>query len=221
MKLDMVTLSALILSIGFVVDAAIVVVENIMAHFKSKGIVEAAIDGTNEIALPSIAGVTTTLIVLIPLLFIEGFVGEMFRPLAMTIIFAITSSIIIALIIIPLFSVLFDKITFYRVEKIIRVFTNPFNKTMEWLLNIYTILLKKSLKHKTLMFASILILMGLSVYFMANNGLEMLPKFDGGTSFVSVELEGGSKVEDTQKAVSNIQDFLKNESKLVMKKTVA
>ncbi len=215
MKLDMVTLSALILSIGFVVDAAIVVVENIMAHFKSKGIVEAAIDGTNEIALPSIAGVTTTLIVLIPLLFIEGFVGEMFRPLAMTIIFAITSSIIIALIIIPLFSVLFDKITFYRVEKIIRVFTNPFNKTMEWLLNIYTILLKKSLKHKTLMFASILILMGLSVYFMANNGLEMLPKFDGGTSFVSVELEGGSKVEDTQKAVSNIQDFLKNEENVI------
>lgn len=215
MKLDMVTLSALILSIGFVVDAAIVVVENIMAHFKSKGIVEAAIDGTNEIALPSIAGVTTTLIVLIPLLFIEGFVGEMFRPLAMTIIFAITSSIIIALIIIPLFSVLFDKITFYRVEKIIRVFTNPFNKTMEWLLNIYTILLKKSLKHKTLMFASILILMGLSVYFMANNGLEMLPKFDGGTSFVSVELEGGSKIEDTQKAVSNIQDFLKNEENVI------
>lgn len=41
--------------------------------------------------MPSIAGATTTLIVLIPLLFIKGFVGEMFRPLAMTVIFAITS----------------------------------------------------------------------------------------------------------------------------------
>lgn len=78
MKLDMVTLSALILSIGFVVDGAIVVVENIMTHYnKSKNIIQAAIDGTNEIAMPSIAGATTTLIVLIPLLFIKGFVGEM------------------------------------------------------------------------------------------------------------------------------------------------
>jgi len=100
MKLDMVTLSALILSIGFVVDGAIVVVENIMTHYHEKGkdIVTAAIDGTEEITLPSIAGATTTLIVLVPLLFIRGFVGEMFRPLALTVIFAISSSIVIALV---------------------------------------------------------------------------------------------------------------------------
>jgi len=83
MSLDMVTLSALILSIGFVVDASIIVVENIMSHYKDKGkdLVTATIDATNEIALPSIAGATTTLVVLIPLIYIKGFVGEMFRPL--------------------------------------------------------------------------------------------------------------------------------------------
>lgn len=115
MKLDMVTLSALILSIGFVVDGAIVVVENIMTHYnKSKNIIQAAIDGTNEIAMPSIAGATTTLIVLIPLLFIKGFVGEMFVPLINDIKYFITSSIVIALIVIPLFTVMFHKFSFKK-----------------------------------------------------------------------------------------------------------
>ena len=68
LKLDLVTLSALILSIGFVVDASIIVVENIVTHHKELGkdIVKATIDAVNEIALPSIAGALTTLVVLIP-----------------------------------------------------------------------------------------------------------------------------------------------------------
>ena len=128
MKLDMVTLSALILSIGFVVDGAIVVVENIMHHFQEggKSISDAAVDGTNEIALPSIAGATTTLIVLFPLLFIEGFVGEMFRPLSMTLIFAITASIAIALIIIPLFTVILSHFKFSKAEKMVSRVSMPF-----------------------------------------------------------------------------------------------
>ncbi|MDF2533192.1 MAG: AcrB/AcrD/AcrF family protein, partial [Clostridia bacterium] len=90
LKLDLVTLSALILSIGFVVDASIVVVENIMTHYNDfkKDIVTATIDATSEIAMPTMAGALTTLVVLIPLVFIKGFVGAMFKPLSLTIIYA-------------------------------------------------------------------------------------------------------------------------------------
>jgi multidrug efflux pump subunit AcrB len=120
MDLDLVTLSALILSIGFVVDTAIVVVENISSHVgQGKEITRAAIEGTDEIALPSIAGATTTLIVLIPLMFITGFVGEMFRPLSATLIFAISSSLMVALVIIPLLTVMFQPLEFRRTEKFV------------------------------------------------------------------------------------------------------
>ena len=215
MKLDMVTLSALILSIGFVVDGAIVVVENIMTHYnKSKNIIQAAIDGTNEIAMPSIAGATTTLIVLIPLLFIKGFVGEMFRPLAMTVIFAITSSIVIALIVIPLFTVMFHKFSFKKIEKAIGYISEPFNKMMDKILEIYIILLKKSLSNKLKMLLIIVVLMGLSGSFIASNGIEMLPKFDGGTTFLSIELEPGTKVEETLTVVDDIESFLELEKNI-------
>lgn len=215
MKLDMVTLSALILSIGFVVDGAIVVVENIMTHYnKSKNIIQAAIDGTNEIAMPSIAGATTTLIVLIPLLFIKGFVGEMFRPLAMTVIFAITSSIVIALIVIPLFTVMFHKFSFKKTEKAIGYISEPFNKMMDKILEIYIILLKKSLSNKLKMLLIIVVLMGLSGSFIASNGIEMLPKFDGGTTFLSIELEPGTKVEETLTVVDDIESFLELEKNI-------
>lgn len=210
MKLDMVTLSALILSIGFVVDGAIVVVENIMTHYhdKKQSIMDAAVDGTNEIALPSIAGVTTTLIVLFPLLFIQGFVSEMFRPLALTVIFAISSSIVIALIIIPLFTVLMNRFKFRRTEAFARRLTVPFNRLMDKLLDLYVVLLRKSLKRKLAMFAILLLMMGGAGAFMARNGLEMLPKFDGGTTFVSIEMEPGTKLGDTLETVGYIRDYL-------------
>lgn len=213
MKLDMVTLSALILSIGFVVDGAIVVVENIMTHYNDLGkdIVTAAIDGTKEITLPSIAGATTTLIVLVPLLFIQGFVGEMFRPLASTVIFAISSSIVIALVIIPLFTVILNKFKFRKTENFIKIATVPFNKMMNKLLDFYVTLLKFSLRYKLAMYAVVIALLILSAKFLIANGVEMLPQFDSGTSYVSVEMEPGTALNDTTEAVDVIEKILSEE----------
>ena len=217
MKLDMVTLSALILSIGFVVDGAIVVVENITTHYVElkKDIVTATIDATKEITMPIISGATTTLIVLIPLLFIKGFVGEMFRPLAMTIIFAISSSIVIALIIIPLFTVMLTKFKFTKTEKITQKISNKFNKMMNIILDFYINVLKISLKRKAAMYLSIVVLLIASISFLMLNGIEMLPKFDSGTTYISIELEPGTKLEDTMQAVDKIEKLLNDEKNIV------
>lgn len=217
MELDLVTLSALILSIGFVVDGAIVVVENIMSHYNDldKDIVTAAIDATNEIALPSIAGATTTLIVLVPLIFIKGFVGEMFRPLSMTLIFAITSSVVIALTIIPLLTVLFNKIQPIKAEKIIKTVTGPFNKMMEKLLNFYIKVLKTVLSNRAKTYISVLILMALSGGFLITNGIEMLPQFDSGVTYISIEMEPGTIMEDTTKTIHLIEKILNEEENVI------
>ncbi|HZK85733.1 MAG TPA: efflux RND transporter permease subunit [Desulfosporosinus sp.] len=217
MKLDMVTLSALILSIGFVVDGAIVVVENIMTHHHhlGKDISTAAIDATKEISMPVLAGVLTTLVVLVPLLFIQGFVGEMFRPLALTVIFAISSSVVVALVIIPLFTVMFDKFKFRKTEKLLKIVTVPFNNMMDSVLNFYSNLLKTSLRHRLVMYVVVLVLLLLSAGFLATNGVEMLPKFDSGTSYVSIEMKQGTALSETSKAVAVIEEILSKEKSVI------
>ncbi len=217
MKLDMVTLSALILSIGFVVDASIVVVENIVTHRSDKGkdIITAAIDGTNEIAMANIAGATTTLVVLVPLLFLEGFVGEMFRPLSMTVIYAIGSSILIALLIIPLFTVLLSRFKFNKAEKLISKISIPWNVLMDKLSEFYLKILKISLKHKKKVIAAALILVALSGRFLISNGMEMLPQFDSGKTYISIEMEPGTTIEKTNNAVKYIENFLAQEENVI------
>ncbi len=216
MSLDLVTLSALILSIGFVVDAAIVVVENISKHRgMGKSIDLAAADGTQEVALPSIAGATTTLIVLVPLLFVEGFVGEMFRPLSTTLIFAISSSLLIALLLIPLLTKLFEPLKMKKLEKGLKKLSDPFNKLMDKLMNGYLNLSKTVLSHKLITFVLILVLLGGSGMFIKKNGMEMLPKFDSGVSFATIEMKAGTTLEDTSKTISRIENYLAQEPEIV------
>jgi len=216
MSLDLVTLSALILSIGFVVDAAIVVVENISKHRgMGKSIDLAVVDGTQEVALPSIAGATTTLIVLVPLLFVQGFVGEMFRPLSTTLIFAISSSLIIALLLIPLLTKLLEPLKMKRFEKGLNKFSDPFNKSMDKLMKWYLKLSKTVLSNKLVTFILIVVLLGGSGMFIKNNGMEMLPKFDSGISFATIEMKAGTTIEDTSKTISKIENYLAKEPEVV------
>lgn len=217
MKLDLVTLSALILSIGFVVDDAIVIVENIMRHREEdmgKGILNAAIDGTNEIALSSLSGSTTTLVVLIPLLFIEGFVGEMFRPLSMTLIFALTSSVIISFVVIPIIAIAMDKFSFKRLQIIVNILSKPFNKIMDKILKFYLYILKKGLKTK-LIYIVVIILLLVSGMVLKNKGIEMLPKFDSGTTYITVEMEPGTSIEETSKTMKYIESILDKEENIM------
>lgn len=210
MSLDMVTLSALILSIGFVVNTSVVIVENINSHYKRNGgdWIKSTIDGTNEMSLPSIAGATTTLVVLIPLIYIKGFVGEMFTPLSLTLIYAISSSIIIALVIIPLFTVITSKFKFNKTEKILGYFSRPFNNIMNKILQFYIKLLNIALKNKAKTLLTCLVLMILSGGFLKNNGIEMLPKFDSGVTYVSIEMEPGTALKETTYAVKEIENIL-------------
>jgi multidrug efflux pump subunit AcrB len=217
MKLDLVTLSALILSIGFVIDNSIVIVENIMKHKeknKEGGIVSAAINGTNEIASSVLSGTITTIVVLVPLIFMQGFVGEMFKPVSMTLIFALSSSVIIAFTVIPIVTIFMDKFSFSKVESAFDLVTKPFNKMMDWILDRYLFILKKSIKNN-LIFVVILVLLLASGVALKNKGIEMLPKFDSGVTYISVETETGTSIEETSRTFGYIEDILEKEENII------
>ncbi len=109
-KINMIVLFSLILALGMLVDNAIVVVENIY-RFVDKGYppFKAAKQAVGEIAMPIIASTATTLAAFFPLAFWGGITGEFMKNLPITLIIVLTSSLFVALVIIPVFSATFIK----------------------------------------------------------------------------------------------------------------
>ncbi|HEB57153.1 MAG TPA: efflux RND transporter permease subunit [Gammaproteobacteria bacterium] len=208
--LNMITMSAIILSIGLLVDDSIVVLENIHRHLEmpAKHSAQAAVDGTEEIFLADLAGTVTTLSVLIPLMFLGGFVGKLFSPLAFTLGFALGSSFLVSVTLIPLLSALFlgsnKQAKVGRLKKIL----TPFTLFMEGLRESYLALLQWALKNpvKTLLMA--IVLLFVSVRTMAFIGSEMLPQFDSGNFQFNIDTIPGTPLEKTLQAVSVIEQSL-------------
>jgi len=103
--LNMVTLSGLIISVGMVVDASIVVLENIYRHYRAMKHPDVALvvsKGTGEVALAVTAGMLTTVIVLIPVMFTGGYSQQTMRPLNLMISSTLIASLLIALTVVPL-----------------------------------------------------------------------------------------------------------------------
>ncbi len=103
-ELNIVTMTAIILSVGLLVDDSIVVIENIQRHVAKggKSIKQAVIDGLNEIILADWAGTFTTVIVLVPIMFVGGYSQKILRPLTVVLSLTLLSSFLVSVTIIPL-----------------------------------------------------------------------------------------------------------------------
>ncbi len=100
--MNMITMFACIMAIGILVDDAIVVSENVYSHWRrGKSPVQAAIDGTNEVALPVLAAVATSIAAFIPLFIMEGIMGKFIAVIPVAMVAALLASLIECLIIMP------------------------------------------------------------------------------------------------------------------------
>jgi HAE1 family hydrophobic/amphiphilic exporter-1 len=206
--LNMVTMSAIILSIGLLVDDGIVVLENINRHMgRGETPFKSALIGTEEIFLADLAGTVTTISVLVPLMFLGGFVGKLFGPLALTLTFALMSSFIVSVTLIPLLSALWLRED--HKHHFLETLLKPFHALLDFVKDIYIGWLKAALKYPllTLLIGVLLMLPGVQI--MKSLGSEMLPKFDGGSIMVSVDSIPGTSLDDTIAIVERIEkDFL-------------
>lgn len=101
--LNIMSLGGLALAIGLLVDNAIVVLENIARHHReqSRRLSDAVVIGTQEMAPAVTASTLTTIAVFLPLVFVEGIAGQLFRDQALTVAFALTLSLLVALLVLP------------------------------------------------------------------------------------------------------------------------
>lgn len=206
--LNMVTMSAIILAIGLLVDDAILVLENVNRHLTQHGKspLRAAFEGTEEIFLADLAGTVTTIAVLVPLGFLGGFVGKLFGPLAWTLVFAFASSFIVSVTLIPLLTALWlrDTQTPGRLAR----WVAPFTTFMEIVRALYLRMLDAALRHPWRTVGVALVVVVLGGRLMTLVGSEMLPRFDSGNFQVLVDTVPGTALEETLAVVEAVERAL-------------
>lgn len=209
--LNMMTLGGITLGIGMLVDNSVVVLENIY-RFVQDGHerTEAAILGAKEVAMAVTASTLTTVAVFLPMVFVEGITSIMFTEFALTVTFSLLSSLVVALTLVPMLAsklLVVDEFQGKHHENKFKIFGWLLDKTdlaYNALDNTYRNALEWSLHHrKTVVFASI-------IFFVASTasitliGMEFMPVSDEGAFSVSVALEDGARMEDTQAAMDDI-----------------
>ncbi len=110
--LNLMSLGGLALGVGMLVDASIVVLENIFRHHEEGANIQAAAaSGTKEVAMAVTASTFTTIAVFLPVLYVKGVAGQLFRDQALTVTFSLLSSLIVSLTLLPVMAARFRKIS--------------------------------------------------------------------------------------------------------------
>ncbi|MGA8009912.1 MAG: CusA/CzcA family heavy metal efflux RND transporter [Thiomonas sp.] len=146
---NLMSLGGLAIALGMLVDAAVVVVENLVSHMshdptrapdRSPG--GATTDrlgrimrGVSEVSGPVLSGVAIIAIVFLPLLTLEGLEGKLFRPVALTIVFALGASLLIALTIVPVMASLLLKTTSHTDPWLVRKMSAGYQRVLDWSFN--------------------------------------------------------------------------------------
>ncbi|MCQ2192828.1 MAG: efflux RND transporter permease subunit [Paludibacteraceae bacterium] len=199
-SLNIISMSALSIAIGMVVDDAIVVLENVMKHIeRGAEPKQAAIHGTNEVALSVIASTLTLLAVFMPLTMVTGQMGVLFRELGWMVSIIMIVSIICALTLTPMLCahLLQDKRD-EKESKVFQIIFKPINKALDALDNGYAALLGYAVTHKKIVVLACLGFFIFSIYIARFVGSSFMPTQDNGRVKVVLELPNG-----TSKSTSN------------------
>lgn len=211
LSLNIISLSGLTLAVGLVVDDAVVVLENIF-RFREEGKnrKEAAILGATEVAVPVVISTLTTLVVFLPILFVPGIAGFLFRDLALTISFSLSVSSIVALTLIPMMTSQFFKDgedSFQATNKVAMFFSN----TLDKLEATYSRQLDSTLKRSGLVvFGSVLFFVATLPIFNQLGG-EFFPRVDEGAFTLEVSREAGVSLLELERSFKQVESVIRQE----------
>ncbi|MEO1938359.1 MAG: efflux RND transporter permease subunit, partial [Sulfurimonas sp.] len=201
--LNKMTLIGLTLSIGIIIDDAIVVIENIYKKMESgMGKFEAAYEGTKEMAFTILAISAMLLAVFIPVSFMSGIVGKFFESFAMTVGFAVIISYSVALSFIPSLSARTlhkDESWFYNV-------TEPIFKMLE---KVYEVILKFVLRFKIITLIVVFAVFFASLSLFPQIGMDFIPKEDKAEFEIKMKADAGVSLDEMIKQSKVIEDLVR------------
>lgn len=203
-SLNIVSLSALSISIGMVVDDAIVVLENVTTHIeRGSDPKQAAVHGTNEVAVSVIASTLTLIAVFFPLTLVTGMTGVLFRQLGWMVTIMMIISTVCALSLTPMLcSQLLRKDV--KHGKVYTVLFTPIRKGLDAFDDGYAWLLSRVVRHKTVTLIVCLAVFLGSLVLVRYVGTEFFPVADDGRLSVKLELPIGSRVELSKEVMARL-----------------
>jgi len=213
--LNIMTLGGLALGIGMLVDNAIVVLENIVRHLEEgTPPIKAALNGTSEVSAAVVASTLTTLAVFLPMIFVRGIAGIMFKQLAYVISFSLICSLLVALTLVPMLSSRFlrhNSAEKDRTDTFLHRLVNGFQSFFLDLEDRYQKILHKVLDHRMLVLMGVGLLFIVSIALISLVGSEFLPSTDEGEVRVTVEMEVGTRLGVMDEQFKNIAAIIHQE----------
>jgi hydrophobe/amphiphile efflux-1 (HAE1) family protein len=212
--INMVSLMSLAIAIGLVVDAAVVVLENVTRHVESgERIKEASVFAPTEIAQAIAASTLTTIVVFVPMLFISGITGVLFKQMALVVIVTIAMSLFTALTLTPALSSTFMRRSFDG-EGESRRRGRFFESGERWSSRLeerYARILAAALSHRRrtvlIAIAVFVVSMGLLKFVKT----EFFPQPDSGEIEMTVELAPGTRLDRTMEVIDELEAFIERE----------
>ena len=212
LTLNVITLSALTLGVGMMVDNSIVVLESCFRctadSVKKKGFIEYfqdALKGTDLVNASILGGTVTTCVVFLPLAFLEGMTGQMFNPLGFTIVFCLSASYISALTVVPLC---------YMMYKPVEHKTAPLSRPVERLQDRYRVWIRKLLPKGKLVLGISLGLLAFSILIATQLDVELMAADDQGEVSITVEFRPGLMTENVDSVLKEVEAVIAEDSNL-------
>ena len=200
-SMNMLTLSALVLGVGMMVDNSIVVLEASFramdkAQDERRSRRDAAIDAVRVVGASVFGSTLTTCVVFLPLGFLKGIAGQYFKPLGFTIVFCMLASLLSAITIVPLC------FTLYKPKENEKA---PAYKAVRSLQNSYRTLIGRFLRHKKAVVLGTFLILLFSLFLATKIRSELMPDIDSATVQISVLQKPGLDLEERDKTMREIE----------------
>jgi CzcA family heavy metal efflux pump len=207
--LNVMTLGGLALAVGMLVDDATVEIENVHRNLAmGKPLVRAILDGAQQIVVPTFVATLTICIAFISVVFLEGPPRFLFVPMALAVVFAMTSSYLLSRTLVPVLikTLLTKEVAQEKHGKK----ESWFNRRFEAFRDGYTGLLDWALGHRPAVLGVFLLLMASGAILLPFVGRDFFPAVDGGQFRLHVHAAAGTRVEETEKVFSAVEGEIRS-----------
>ena len=209
LTLNIMSLGGLALGVGMMVDNSIVVIENIYRHIQQGlSAEEAAARGTNEVAGAITASTFTTLAVFLPVVYVGGMTGELFRELAWTVSFALLASLLVAVTVIPMLASRILPLGKLRDTLKPRPSSGRYARAIGW-----------ALGHRIIVLGIVGLIIASSILPFSRLGREFLPAIDEGSFNINVTMPVGTPLEITGGVAQEIEQMLAGNQEVLVYST--
>jgi len=218
---NVVTLTAIILALGLLLDDTVVVMENIERHYRELGkeIHAAVFDGTKEIMFADLSGTITTMIALAPMLFVGGYPQTVFAPLVGTLLLALVASYVISIVAVPLLSLHILAIENPILLKVEGWFHEIIGRANDLIQGFFASIVRSVTASKPLGLFSVFVLIALFVasvkLVMPTVGQELMPPMDTGGVNIRITTAANLPIEKSEAIMNQVNEIITKEGKLL------